>query len=227
MWHGLVDLAFPPLCAGCGEYCAETAGICTTCQTTFDRFNHPICLTCEQEVETGTRCTRCGEDGFVLFTLGRYVDPLKEAIIHLKFRGVTSTAAYFASEIAKQHQKEIVGLSATSLVPVPLHQSREQERGYNQAALLAKELSAHLGIGMSQDILVRVRNTKPQMKLGLAQREENIKGAFEIIAEADEGESILLVDDVVTGGFTVREAKRTLIAAGFQVVGVISIAHAE
>ena len=112
-------------------------------------------------------------------------------------------------------------------MPVPLYPSREHYRGYNQAAILADELAHRLDFEVRRDLLARVKQRKPQAKLDVRHRVRNIKDVFEVIRPPDDNvKDLILVDDVVTSGSTVLEAKRTLENAGFKVKAVVSIAHA-
>ncbi len=113
------------------------------------------------------------------------------------------------------------------LVPVPLHCSREKHRGYNQAALYAKEIGRLLEIPVREDILLRIKKRKPQSKLKFAERAVNIKGVFTVAYEADGEERVILVDDVVTSGATAAEARKELEKAGYQVCAVVAMAHGQ
>jgi len=111
------------------------------------------------------------------------------------------------------------------LIAVPLYPSREKRRGYNQAALFAEQLAQLLDLPVRKDILFRVEKRKPQAKLKFERRTENIRGAFTVVEEAENGERVILVDDVVTSGATAKEAKRELEEAGYRVCAVVAIAH--
>jgi ComF family protein len=222
---GLLDLAFPPLCVGCGEYCDKPIPVCSTCLSRIQAYEFPFCLNCSQMVGDLLECPRCGKDSFLLFAYGNYVDPLKQLIVHFKFQGVTSPAGLVARRLVDQFHEQIMPLDAHALVPIPLHPSREHARGYNQAELFAQELSPILDIPVDLQLLIRTKKRREQARLADHEREKNIAGVFETIADAEPGETLILVDDVVTGGHTVTEAKRELEKAGFLVPAVISMAH--
>jgi len=131
----------------------------------------------------------------------------------------------FAPLLYEPFQKQLQSLQAIMLVPIPLHVSRERYRGYNQAELFAKQLAVLLNLPVRKDILFRVEKRKPQAKLKLEKRADNIKGAFTVIEEAERGERVILVDDVVTSGATAKEAKKELEKAGYKVCAVVAIAH--
>ncbi len=119
----------------------------------------------------------------------------------------------------------MTGEGISLVVPVPLHWRRRWNRGYNQAAALARELAAGLRVRFAPDLLWRVRNTPQQAQPTASARRENVKGAFAVKSGAKlTGETVLLVDDVMTTGSTAGEAARTLRAAGAArvVVGVLA-----
>jgi ComF family protein len=100
------------------------------------------------------------------------------------------------------------------VVPIPLHWRRYWSRGYNQAAAVGREVAGGLGV-MFGSLLRRVRHTPQQVQPSAAARRENVRGAFRVRRGASlSGRSVLLVDDVMTTGSTVREAARTLREGG-------------
>jgi ComF family protein len=122
-------------------------------------------------------------------------------------------------ELISQHKVEFI-------VPVPLHYIRLRQRGFNQAALLAKRLGATLKISVDYSCLKRSRWTAPQTGLSRRQRAVNVKGAFELIKpEKVRGKSVLLLDDVLTTGETVNQCSRVLKKGGASEVIVLTVAR--
>jgi ComF family protein len=160
-----------------------------------------------------------------LFAFGDYSGTLRETIIQFKFKGVTSPAGFVAGAVCERFGRAILGLGAYKLVPIPLHSGREHSRGYNQARLFADQLANRLGLPVTNDILRRVMRRKPQARLSEVERIRNIRGVFSVADNPPETERIILVDDVVTSGSTVLEAKRVLQDAGYVVPAVIAMAH--
>lgn len=221
----ILEFALPPLCLGCGSYTSSDVAICEHCAKRIDTYADPFCLTCKQQLFDTISCQNCKRDSWLLFAYGNYVDPLQEIIIHFKFRGITYISHYFADKLAEQFGERIHRLEPDYLVPIPLHPLREMTRSYNQAEIFAEKLSERLEIPIATDFLKRVRRRKEQARLSEHERAGNISGVFEATADADPGEKVILVDDVVTSGATVTEARRILVEAGFQVPAAISIAH--
>ncbi|MEA2030191.1 MAG: ComF family protein [candidate division Zixibacteria bacterium] len=222
---GMLDFVFPPLCAGCGRFDESAEGICESCRNAINTFSVPICLSCESVLAEDARCPVCNDRVFPLFALGNYKSPLREIIIQFKFRNVLGSVELLATQFANIYTSQLKKLSADCLVPVPLHPYREHRRGYNQACVVAEALVTHLELPVRTDFIKRTEKRRPQARLNYAQRVRNIKGVFSILQEKSAQERILLVDDVVTTGATVTEAKKVLEDAGHKVVGVIALAH--
>jgi ComF family protein len=112
------------------------------------------------------------------------------------------------------------------MVPVPLHRARERERGYNQAALLAKELAPRLGLPVATDVLIRTRATAPQVGLSPEERRANVREAFACIGSGLAGARVLLIDDVYTTGSTMEAAAAALREGGVLSVWAYTLARA-
>ena len=110
------------------------------------------------------------------------------------------------------------------VLPVPLFPARERERGYNQAALLARPLAARLGLACRTDLLRRRRETAPQVGLSREQRRQNVRGAF-VAGPEVAGRTVLLVDDVTTTGSTLGSAAGACLAAGASGVRAVTLAR--
>ena len=223
----LLDLIAPPKCAGCGELSREI--FCPACLPLVDLIDGPYCRHCGNPLPPSAHqwpvCGECRQrdrlhlDG--ARSAGFHEGPLRRAIIAFKFQGMRELggplsemlARRLLNEYARPHRLPFHEL--TSIVPVPLHPARRRWRGFDQARVLSRGLAKETGIALWEDVLVRVRNTAPQVDLTPAQREENIKGAFEARkAWKLKDATLLLVDDVYTTGATLWEAARTLKRAG-------------
>ncbi len=159
--------------------------------------------------------------------LGHYEGALKQAIHSWKYEGKVGLSPLFgkwmAAKLSEYWDPECFDL----IVPVPLHKERLRKRGFNQALLLAKELSRRTGIPYRKRILQKQRPTLPQVELSGAEREKAVRKSFRIL-DRDElkGKTILLVDDVYTTGATVNECSRILLVAGAHRIDVFTLAHA-
>ena len=192
----------------------------------IDWYTSPFELLAEPSDEA-TPLPATGSLVFPLFAGGDYVDPLKRIVIHFKFHGVRFPGRFIAQHVADTYRDKLEALKPFVLVPIPLHPSRQYVRGYNQAQVFAEMLAGHLDLKVDSGLLIRSVKRTPQARLKQAERARNIRGVFQVAEPPDPDDSprIMLVDDVVTSGSTVREARRVLVEVGYDVVGVISIAH--
>lgn len=227
MLKGLLDFVFPPLCLGCGAFNEHNVDVCEDCLNKIDTYSYPICLSCFEMIPDDKRCPICREDYVPLFAYGNYASPMQDVIIQFKFKGITSPARTFAALLYEQFHRRLHSLEAAMLVPVPLYPSREKYRGYNQAALFAGRMAELLDLPVNEDILFRIKKRKPQANLELKKRARNVRGVFAVDQETERGEKVILVDDVVTSGATVAEARKELEKAGYRVSGVVAIAHSR
>jgi competence protein ComFC len=187
--------------------------------------------------ETELFCGPCRRKEYA-FDLARsygvYTGPLRAAILELKFRRRERWAGALGSLLFDLWPSIAGRISADPvLIPVPLHASRQRERGFNQAELLARGLrrkvarftGANLPLLNSRS-LRRVRATLPQSGLGQRARLENVRHVFEANAEHVRGRTVVLLDDVITTGATVSACALTLKRAGALQVVALSLARA-
>ena len=113
------------------------------------------------------------------------------------------------------------------VVPIPLSLSRQSERGYNQAGLLAWPLALALGIYYQPKAISRIRETRPQVGLKAHERAENVKGAFSANEKLVEGKTILIIDDVTTTGATLSASAQAAIEAGAERVFGLTLARSS
>jgi ComF family protein len=133
--------------------------------------------------------------------------PLRTAIHQFKYEDLRSLAPTLAMLMGEGWADNLPpGGEIDIIVPVPLHATRQKERGYNQAALLAHELGQILDRPVVEDALARTRATVPQVDLNAEQRRENVQGAFQTTNSGLVGKRVLLVDDVYTTGSTLEAA---------------------
>jgi ComF family protein len=171
-----------------------------------------------------------------VFVWGRYQDALKRAIAALKYDNQPQIArslgqwlgrSWLNSSTSCINSRTIQGLI---VVPIPLHAARQQQRGYNQAELLAESFCRWTRLPLQRHGLARVRATEAQFALLAGQRESNLENAFKISPTFQKPSStrvILLLDDIYTTGATVRSAAQTLQQAGIKVAGVVAVAQAQ
>lgn len=207
MWPKLADLLLelvaPARCAGCGQ---PNRGL--------------FCADCGQPSAVGPELL----DGVPLVAGGRYTAPLDEAVRRYKFAGCPELASGLSSLLVPS----VASLELTPLdafVPVPLHPARLAQRGYDQAALIAQALARACAARFVPRLLERVRDTSQQAALDRRARADNISGAFRQRQAFGSGR-VVLVDDVVTTGATVRACLCALAQGGTTVLAVATVARA-
>ena len=150
-------------------------------------------------------------------------DPVPGAVYRFKYRNRRSYGVQFAEKMAQRYGEQIKRWRIAEIVPVPLHASRKRKRGYNQAEILAEQLSMLTGIPVRSDVLFRIKNTVPQKKLGNEEREKNISGAFAVSRGWNAPENVLLIDDIYTTGSTLEHAAKMVRRAGAENVYFLTI----
>ena len=139
-----------------------------------------------------------------------YAFPLDALVRHCKYRGGLELTTLFAQALAERIRgRDTVDL----IVPMPLHPERLGERGFNQAAEIARRLAGQLALPWLPSSCTRVRDTPPQAGLDLKSRRRNLRNAFRCDASLD-GRRVALVDDVMTSGASLNELARTVKRAG-------------
>lgn len=157
----------------------------------------------------------------LVLNFGIYAGALAEAIHQMKFYGI--------KRLAQPLGRLLLGLEipeCDAIVPVPLSRKGLRERGFNQTLLVARLLSKRLKIPLHMELLFKRKDTPPQIGLNAKERMKNVKGAFEASGRID-NLRLLLFDDVMTTGATVRECAKTLIKAGAKEVFVITLARSS
>jgi ComF family protein len=156
-----------------------------------------------------------------------YEGALVHAILLLKFEHIEPLGEWFAERLAEVVRNEKDALAADIVVPVPLHRQRERERGYNQAALIAKPLAKRLGLPYRAVLLVRTRARPDKQILSLEERWASVRGAFATRPGSQvDNQRVLLVDDVLTTGATLDACARVLREAGAKSVIGLTVARA-
>lgn len=225
----VLDVIFPPKCALCGQIGATLCPACVARMQPIPQIDCPRCgrfLRDSTTHSSGQLCRKCRENPSSLSQARAplcYQDPVSTIIHRFKYEG------YFA--LAKPLSCFLIDgwpswqRPPNLILPIPLHPRRQRQRGYNQSELLARPLGQALGIQMNATSLQRTRHTVPQVGLGPDERHENVHGAFSAVADVVGGRDVLLVDDVLTTGATMRAAAEALLAAGAASVSAYCLAR--
>ena len=152
----------------------------------------------------------------------RYQEPTSSLIHRFKYEGCFALAEPLARCLSAAWPAWVQ--PPDLIIPIPLHPRRKRRRGYNQSELLAAPLARDLGLPMNPRGLRRVRHTAPQVGLGPEERHDNVRGAF-AADDSFTGRRVLLIDDVLTTGATMRAAAEALLAAGAASVSAYCLAR--
>lgn len=225
--NSLLDTFLQDRCALCQR--SSLSGLCDACQHQIGRCQLPF-SSCSGNL------TSLDSPSMSILAWGAYQGSLKQALAALKYNNQPKLANHLGLQLAKtwlSHKSRTpqhpLAQGNLMVVPIPLHPEREQQRGYNQAALLAKRFCQITGLPLAERGLGRVRATTAQHGLSGTDRDRNLAQAFAVsqrLHSVAEGRSILLLDDIYTSGATVRSAAATLRASGFQISGVVAVAQA-
>lgn len=165
----------------------------------------------------------------VLFSYNNAV--IKKMVWMLKYNGDRHVAKLFATVLVDTFLEDIAdasvfdGATLYTIIPLPLSVKRNRERGFNQMELVGAMFAALCSIPIETTVLVKSRHTPPQTSLTRQERLRNISGAFEVRGEIRRDTIYLLIDDVLTTGSTLAEAKKTLTTAGARKVICVALAH--
>jgi ComF family protein len=228
-----LDLLYPPVCLSCDAPVATAEALWTSCFIKLRPISAPLCpvlgIPFEVSLGPGALSAEAIADP-PPFDRARaavvYNDVARSLVSKLKY-GDRPELARFCARLMVQAAHELWGPDAV-LVPVPLHRARQFSRRYNQSTELARALSRLTGIAVDPALVRRKKNTRQQVGLSGDARHRNVAGAF---AASDElpvrlkGRRIILVDDVVTTGSTVKAVTRALKSAGATAIDVVSFAR--
>lgn len=213
-----VRLLYPERCLFCGEILTgrNTTGVCGACAHYDRAIDGAVCGICGGPLARGAACC---EERAPLLDGGRalwvYDEPHSKAVLDLKFKHRLENVHKIAQRAAAHIQEAAAFADIHFVAPVPLHRAKRIARGFNQAELLAGAMAKALGIAMENGVLLRRRNTPPQMNLNFAQRLENLDDAMQVRhPERVCGRRILLIDDIFTSGATMNECAKVLKNAG-------------
>jgi ComF family protein len=225
----LLDLLFPKFCLGCklsGTY------ICPSCIKKLLPIKKQTCFYCQKPSPFGLTHQKClkkwGIDGVT--ALFFYSNLLKKIIKNLKYNLAIAVWKEFTQALLPAHLQPLLffkdQFEALYIQPLPLHRQKLKERGFNQAEILTNFFNQFLNLPII-NYLERKKETIPQAQLKTKkERFLNIKGAFKVSKTTDvANKSIILVDDVLTTGYTLSEATKVLKKAGAKKVYLLVIAR--
>jgi len=228
----------PPLCLGCK---AEARFLCDACWQATKQYPRFVCPICKKRTLDGRLDNNCRNESALTRYFGApipYSDERAKKLIHaLKYQRVREIANTLSkiliefldkngfNESIEKYRQHLV------IVPVPLYNFRERERGFNQASEIGKQISRYYKIPFAQRALTKHKNTEPQADIeNKEDRAKNISGAFSINWSGSDPDQlknkiVILIDDVYTSGATMRECARTLRKGGVREVWGLTVAR--
>ncbi len=224
----ILDFALPPRCAGCGTIVGDVHSFCPDCWKRIEFLGSAGCMTCGLPLQAtdAENCAVClARPPRIARTRAAvaYGEVSRGLALRLKYGrkiGIAKTMARYMAPLIEARGAGVL------LVPVPLHRSRLWQRGFNQSAIVARELSRQTGLENDATILKRVKRTPPLKGMSLQQRRRLVAGAFKVgDRSAIAGRTVVLVDDVLTTGSTANACARELRRAGAKRVELISWAR--
>lgn len=225
-------LLFPPRCPICDEprKIGEN-GICLDCLPKLKYVENPRCLKCGKHINSDDEefCEDCNRvthyylEGRALYDY-KVIAP---AIYRFKYSGRREYAEVFGEEMAYYLGGFFNLISPDALIPVPMYPAKERQRGYNQAALLARALGKNLQIPVYEDLVKRVKNTVPLKVLNPEERLNNLKKAFILEENSVKLNTVVIIDDVYTTGSTIDEIAKLLLEESEKKIYFVTLAIGE
>ena len=212
---------------------------CCSCKLKLSHDQETMCGACLSKIQrsTPTRLQREFDRKFLgKKVIAEFYSPfvfekdkeLQHAIHALKYDKKFPVGIFLGKVLASEIKKHLSNWQFDLIIPIPLHQLKKAERGYNQSYYIAKGVGSKLKVGVSDRTVKRIKYTESQTTMNLNEREENISGAFKLLHKnAIRGKNILLIDDVITTGATISECGRILLEAGANKIYAASIAIAD
>ncbi len=210
----VIRLAFPEVCHFCGSRRPDSdiEYLCKKCASSIPfRSKNRRKFKCVDEVSL-IRSHLPLSNNITVISACYYEDPVRRSLLRMKFHDEAFHYKEFGGIIAKIIENG--SINCDYIIPVPLHRSREKERGYNQTMLIAKRVGELTGIKILDDCLIRIRETKRQSEAGSREgRLANMENAFEWRYRGSlKNRSLLILDDVLTSGTTMLSAAKAILS---------------
>ena len=220
---GFSNTVIPPKCANCGK---GGQLVCDACLARIE-WVYGGCTICGKAVFSDKICRACQIDRPAIDRIraaAYFVPPVVELIHQFKYYDQFGLKRPLGEIMADHWATHFGDSTFDAIIPVPLSRRRKKMRGYNQAELLAEQLSTRLDIPLKRDWLRRSRDTQPQARLSRAERMVNVQHAFEVGSIPSDCQRVLLVDDVCSTGATVNAISEVLKRAGVNYVAAYTFA---
>lgn len=230
VYKRLLDWIYPRRCALCDDVLGRKERyLCKTCRTQIPvPPGEPRCKKCGKPIpsEVIEYCTDCAkreqqyDQGMGVFL---YEGAIKKSILRLKSGERKEYGEFLGKLMSVYGSSFLKRIQPDLIVPVPLHKNKRRSRGYNQAELLAIQISRGFSIPLRTDLVLRKKITKEQKKLGKHERQKNLRRVFQVKKEIGNYRRVLIVDDIYTTGSTVNAVAEKMKQAGVLEVFFITL----
>ncbi len=236
----MLDFVFPAACVYCHKFVGDDRILifCQSCWSTMPLISESVCPRCGTPYSSHSVLQYapeflCGDCRTAPPFFDRacaaasYEGVIKEAIHQFKFHQKTGLGKPLAQALISRIPTSLDISQYQAILPVPLHKTRQRQRGYNQSAILARHLARHYGLRVLGHKLLRTRPTNAQAQMkGRKERQENVKNAFSVRSpEVIRDQNLILIDDVLTTGATMNECAKVLKQAGAASILVLTLSR--
>lgn len=230
----VLELIYPSTCAACDAICEPTKWLCEGCENGLNQLAEGACCSlCASPLpEPKSPCGRCKGHGLRPFSriarLSTFDSTTRQLIHAIKYRHRWATVDRLVDRLARRESVESIMADANVIVPIPMHYFRAVARGFNQSELIARRLSKRFHVPLV-DALRRRRATASQTSFHSRQaRIKNMRDVFQLVEDDSlRGKRVVLVDDVMTSGATLRSAAREVRQAKPARIDAVVIATAN
>ncbi len=215
MKESILNLIYPKVCGICEKICKEA--LCKKCEVALEKY----------KIDNIKNCTNNKKVHFdYCINMLKYESIIREKIIDFKFNEKTYLYKTFAKIMLKDEKIcRFLQKQYDIIIPVPMHKYKRRLRGYNQTELIAKELAQNLRIPIDTKSFAKIKCTETQSTLTKSKRNENVKGAYEVLEENNIiDKNIILFDDIYTTGSTLNECSKILKKAGARSIIALTLA---
>ena len=228
----ILPILYPKRCPVCNTLLPYGTFICLTCEKKLPFVETPVCFSCGKPISSPEQeyCYDCRifpksfHHGLSLLL---YNEKTRPAMMAFKYKNARFYSYFFIKEILKHHLNLLKEWHPDTIISIPIHKNKYKKRGYNQAELLAKDLSFSLNLSYYPNILIRTIDTLPQKQFSPQARLNNLQRAFSINPKYTEllksFSSVLLIDDIYTTGATMEACTRILLENGVEKVYIYSV----
>ena len=225
LWDDFISLLFPRLCFACGDHLLRNEKIiCTACYVEIPRTNYHLSDDNPVARLFWGRCLIEKAAAFSFYTRGSRISKL---IHNLKYNGIREIGPELGRIYALTLGSSGFTQGMDIIIPVPLHPSRQRQRGFNQSDSIALGVSEVTGLPFCSNLVSRVSVSETQTRRSRYERWTNVEGIFSVTdPEKVAGRHVLLVDDVITTGSTIESCAGELLKIGGVKVSVVALAYA-